>query len=204
MAHKLLIATRNKHKKSELEAILTGWDVQVLSLDDLAGVPEIVEDGATFAENAIKKARTTADLSGYVTLADDSGLEVDALGGAPSIFSARFGGPGADDETNNRKLLYLMRDIGPDQRTARFVCAIAVAIPGSEVQTFGGVCEGHIADRGQGQGGFGYDPLFIPLGFRQSFAQLSEAEKNQISHRGQALLQVLPYLRAILEVEDQA
>lgn len=202
MAHKLLIATRNKHKKNELEAILAGWEVQVLSLDDIPGVPEIVEDGATFAENAVKKARTTADLSGYITLADDSGLEVDALGGAPSIFSARFGGPEADDATNNHKLLYLLRDIVPDQRTARFVCVIAVAIPGGEMHTVRGVCEGHIADCGQGQGGFGYDPLFIPQGFNLTFAQLSEAEKNQISHRGQALLQALPYLRTILEAED--
>ncbi|MCX5780808.1 MAG: XTP/dITP diphosphatase [Firmicutes bacterium] len=204
MAIKLLIATRNKHKKNELEAILAGWEVQVLSLDDIPEIPEVVEDGATFAENAAKKARTTADLSGYVTLADDSGLEVDALGGAPSIFSARFGGPEADDATNNLKLLYLLRDIGPDQRTARFVCVIAVAIPGGEVHTVQGVCEGHIADCGQGQGGFGYDPLFIPQGFSLTFAQLSEAEKNQISHRGQALLQALPYLRTILEAEDQA
>jgi XTP/dITP diphosphohydrolase len=201
MARKLLIATRNNHKKRELEAILTGWDVQVLSLDDIAGVPEIVEDGATFAENAIKKARTAADLSGYITLADDSGLEVDALGGAPGIFSARFAGPQADDEANNRKLLYLLRNIREDERTARFVCVIAAAIPADEVHTVRGVCAGKIADHSQGQGGFGYDPLFIPAGLSRSFAELAEAEKNQLSHRGQALLQALPLLRRILAEE---
>ena len=202
MVRKLLIATRNKQKKRELQAILTGWDVQLLSLDDIAAIPEIIEDGATFAENAIKKARITADLSGCITLADDSGLEVEALGGAPGIFSARFAGLQADDEANNRKILYLLKDVGEDKRTARFVCVIAVAVPNGEVYTVRGICEGKIADRSQGQGGFGYDPLFIPQGFSRTFAELEEEDKNQISHRGQALLQVLPLLRSILDAGD--
>jgi len=202
MVRKLLIATRNKQKKRELQAILTGWDVQLLSLDDIAAIPEIIEDGATFAENAIKKARITADLSGCITLADDSGLEVEALGGAPGIFSARFAGLQADDEANNRKILYLLKDVGEDKRIARFVCVIAVAVPNGEVYTVQGICEGKIAHRSQGQGGFGYDPLFIPQGFSRTFAELEEEDKNQISHRGQALLQVLPLLRSILDAGE--
>jgi XTP/dITP diphosphohydrolase len=204
MVQNLLIATRNAQKKREIQSILSNWDVNLFTLDDVVGMPEIEEDGVNFAENAVKKAQTIARLSGYITLADDSGLEVDALGGAPGVFSARFAGPQADDEANNRKLLELMKDIPATLRTARFVCVIAVATPDGRVDTVIGICEGKVATSPEGHGGFGYDPLFIPAGSKQSFAEMGEAAKNLISHRGKALLQTQTLLDAILAVEGQA
>jgi len=201
MPRNLLIATRNSKKKRELQTILGSWDVKLLSLDDIEEMPEIEEDGATFTENATKKAKTISALSGLITLADDSGLEVDALGGAPGIFSARFAGIDADDEKNNRKLLTLMQDIKEVNRSARFVCVIAIATPEGIVQTAQGVCTGKIELARRGQGGFGYDPLFIPSGFSESLAELSDAEKNKISHRGKALQEAKPLLQQILGAE---
>lgn len=202
MPQNLLIATRNKKKKSELESILSSWDVQLLTLDNVSGMPEIDEDGFTFEDNAIKKARTIAQLSGYITLADDSGLEVDALQGAPGVYSARFAGLEANDEANNRKLMDMLIDVDADNRTARFICVIAVAHPNGTVQTVRGGCEGHIALEPKGQEGFGYDPLFIPNGYKESFAELEAEEKNLMSHRGKALQLVKPLLQTILAAED--
>ncbi len=187
MVRKLLIATRNKKKKAELQTITRSWDVQVLTLDDIPALPVIEEDGATFADNAIKKACTIAQLSGFTTLADDSGLEVDALGGAPGIYSARWAGSKASDDENNRKLLAAMKNVAEPERTARFTCVIAVASPGGQVETAEGICEGKIGLALQGNGGFGYDPLFTPDGFDKTFAELSDTEKNLLSHRGRAL-----------------
>jgi XTP/dITP diphosphohydrolase len=201
MPQNLLIATRNSKKKKELQSILGDWDVELLTLDDIEEMPEIEEDGTTFAENAIKKARVISDLSGFITLADDSGLEVDALGGAPGIFSARFAGIDANDEKNNSKLLTLMQHISEVDRTARFVCVIAIATPGGIIKTAQGVCMGKIEMDRRGQGGFGYDPIFTPSGFSESFAELSDAQKNQISHRGKALREAKPLLQQILGVE---
>ncbi len=201
MSQDLLIATRNSKKKKELQAILEDWDVKLLTLDDIAAMPEIEEDGATFADNAMKKAQTIAALSGFITLADDSGLEVDALGGAPGIFSARFAGLDADDDKNNRKLMFLMQDIAIEQRTAQFVCVIAIATPEGVVETAEGVCKGQIEMASRGLSGFGYDPLFTPAGFDQTFAELSDQQKNAISHRGKALQQARPILQRILGVE---
>ncbi|PKM77302.1 MAG: non-canonical purine NTP pyrophosphatase [Firmicutes bacterium HGW-Firmicutes-15] len=201
MPQNLLIATRNSKKKRELETILGDWDVNLLTLDNIEEMPEIEEDGATFAENAIKKAQIISALSGFITLADDSGLEVDALGGAPGIFSARFSGIDADDEKNNHKLLALMQNLSEVNRTARFVCLIAIATPEGIVQTVEGVCKGKIDITRRGQGGFGYDPLFIPSGFNKTFAELSDEEKNEISHRGKALQEAKPLLQRILGVE---
>lgn len=202
MSRELLIATRNSKKKRELQTIIGNWDVKILTLDDIADIPEVVEDGATFADNAIKKARTTAALSGFITLADDSGLEVDALGGAPGIFSARFSGLDANDEKNNRKLLALMQNVSEIKRTAQFVCVIAIATPEGSVQTVQGVCRGIIETDGRGQSGFGYDPLFTPAGFNKTFAELSDHEKNEISHRGKALQAAKPLLQQILGMEE--
>ncbi len=204
MSRNLLIATRNQKKKRELQAILSLWDVELLTLDDIEGMPEIVEDGVSFEENAKKKAQTISTLSGYITLADDSGLEVDALGGAPGIFSARFAGPDANDEKNNQKLLYLLQPIADHERTARFVCVIAIATPEGSINTVKGICEGKIGKDAKGQGGFGYDPLFYPTGFKQSFAELSEEKKNQISHRGKALHQAQTILQQMWGTEGKA
>lgn len=201
MARDLLIATRNRKKKAELQEILAGWQVNLVSLDELEGMPEVDEDGTTFAANALKKARTMAELSGMITLADDSGLMVDALGGAPGIFSARFAGPECRDADNNAKLLDLMHEVPEAERTARFVCVIAVAIPGGEAQTVQGICEGTIITRPRGQKGFGYDPLFIPAGFTSTFAELGEDIKNRISHRGRALQAAKPLLQRLLNTE---
>jgi len=198
MAQNLLLATRNNKKKKELQSILGTWDVKLLTLDEIEEIPEIEEDGTTFQENAMKKARISAQLSGCITLADDSGLVVDALGGAPGVYSARFAGPEADDEGNNRKLLDMMKDIEESERTARFICVIAVAAPNGLVKTVEGICEGKILTAKRGEGGFGYDPLFIPEGFQKTFAELGDDEKNRISHRGQALQAAKCLLQEVL------
>lgn len=197
MKTKLLIASRNQKKKKELQQILSGLNFELLSLDDLPPLPEVEEDGTTFAENAIKKAVTVARQTGLLTLADDSGLAVDALQGAPGVFSARYSGPKANDEKNNRKLLLAMQDIPAADRTARFICVIALAEPDGQVQTVQGICEGRIDKVLKGSAGFGYDPLFIPDGFEESFAQLDPSIKNTISHRGQALEFIKPVLEKI-------
>ncbi|MGI6469128.1 MAG: XTP/dITP diphosphatase [Syntrophomonadaceae bacterium] len=193
MHNTLLLATRNRHKQRELEELLSPLGIKVISLADIPDCPEIEEDGQSFEENAIKKARLTALHTGLTTLADDSGLEVEALGGQPGVYSARFAGEPGDDEANNRKLLRLMKDVPAEQRRARFVCVVAVSDPNGETRTVCGVCEGRIAFGPRGTGGFGYDPLFIPAGYTQSFAELSAEEKNRISHRARAL-QRLPEL----------
>jgi len=216
---KLLIATRNAHKVEEIRAILSG-PYQFLTLRDFPGAPEVVEDAPTFAGNATKKAvelarwLATSQLSNTLipnyVLADDSGLEVDALNGAPGVYSARFaaldsGKSGNSSDTdNNAKLLRLLKDVPAANRTARFRCVLALvpvivvaaqnASPACEAnefelqtELFDGACEGRIAFAPSGNGGFGYDPLFIPYGHQQSFAELGEALKNQLSHRAKAL-----------------
>lgn len=195
MAKRLLLATRNRHKKQELAAMLGGLDIEVLTLDEVPELPEVVEDGATFGENARKKALATARASGCVCLADDSGLEVEALNGQPGVYSARFAGPKADDRMNNEKLVALLREMDPNQRAARFVCVIAIADPQGNVQVVEGECPGSIILDARGEAGFGYDPLFIPDGYQQTFAELGSKEKNRISHRGQALKKALPLIR---------
>jgi XTP/dITP diphosphohydrolase len=197
MKNKLLIASRNQKKKKELQQILSDLNFELLSLDDLPPLPEVEEDGTTFAENAIKKAVTVCRQTGLLTLADDSGLVVDALQGAPGVFSARYSGPGADDEKNNQKLLLAMREVPDIGRTARFVCVIALALPDGRVETVEGTCEGRIDHILRGSEGFGYDPMFIPEGFKVSFAQLEPPVKNTISHRGKALGLIRPVLEKI-------
>ncbi|MEN6388918.1 MAG: XTP/dITP diphosphatase [Syntrophomonas sp.] len=195
MAKKLLLATRNRHKKQELGVMLEGLDIEVLTLDEVPELPEVVEDGASFSENAEKKALVTARASGFICLADDSGLEVKALNGQPGVYSARFAGPQADDRMNNEKLVELLKEIDPAQRAARFVCVIAIADPRGKVQVVEGECPGSITLNARGSAGFGYDPLFIPDGYQQTFAEIGSEEKNQISHRGQALRKALPLIR---------
>ena len=184
---KLVVATRNERKRRELAAILAGLPVEVVRLDAYPGAPDVEETGATFADNARLKALSAAGHTGEWAVADDSGLEVDALGGRPGVYSARFSGPGATDAANNALLLSLLKDVPPDQRTARFRCAIALASPEGETWVDEGTCEGVIAGAPRGEGGFGYDPLFIVPELGMTFAELPAEVKNRISHRARAL-----------------
>jgi len=215
----MLIATRNRHKVGEIRAIL-GGSFQFLTLNDFPDAPEVVEDADTFAGNATKKAVRLAKwiCSKHSTfniqhstpnfvLADDSGLEVDALDGAPGVHSARFAAldsaksGNTPDADNNAKLLRLLKDIPPEKRTARFRCVIAliqVHSPQSTVhspQLFDGACEGHMGFAPRGKNGFGYDPLFVPVGFEQTFAELGEDVKNKLSHRAKALEKLKEFLQ---------
>lgn len=190
----LLLATRNEGKKMELQEMLNDISISVINLHDIPSLPEVVEDGNTFQENAEKKARETAKATGYWCLADDSGLVVDALNGQPGIYSARFAGAEASDEDNNQKLLDLMKDIDEPERTARFMCCMALSTPEGETLVVEDYCEGIILRQPVGEQGFGYDPLFMPRGYNQSMAQLSRQEKNLISHRGKALNRMKPIL----------
>ncbi|HHV16803.1 MAG TPA: XTP/dITP diphosphatase [Gelria sp.] len=195
MTLKLLLASRNQHKIEELQQMLADLNIKVISLNDVSGAPVIEEDGQTFSENASKKARLTAMYTGFTCLADDSGLVVDALGGQPGIYSARFAGEEADDQKNNRKLLQMLQGLDAEKRQARFICVIAISDPRGNVCTVEGKCEGRIDYKERGTGGFGYDPLFIPDGYTRTFGEFSSEEKNRISHRGQALLKA----RTLLE-----
>lgn len=183
---KILIATHNKHKLNEMARILEPMGYEVVTDTDLGfALTEAEENGSTFLENARIKAESGCRESGLACIADDSGLCVDALNGEPGVFSARYSGEHGDDKGNNEKLLFNLKDVPDEKRTARFVCAICVSFPdGSEI-TAEGVCEGKIGYEYRGNNGFGYDPLFM-VGDR-SFAELSAEEKDAVSHRGNAL-----------------
>ncbi|NLU48878.1 MAG: XTP/dITP diphosphatase [Syntrophomonadaceae bacterium] len=199
MRRKLVVATRNQKKLRELQDLLDNTGLEMLTLNDLPSVPEVEEDGQTFAENAIKKARTVAEATGLLTLADDSGLEVDALGGLPGVHSARFAGEPADDGKNNAKLLAMLQGVPDEQRTARFRCVIAIAVPGGETYLAEGACQGRITHKARGEGGFGYDPLFVVDEYGLTFAELPPEVKNRISHRGQALSQARELIASLWE-----
>ncbi len=181
----LVLATRNKGKTKEMMKILADYPITIKNLDDFGPIPEVVEDGATFEENAYKKASFTARVLGFPALADDSGLVVEALGGAPGVLSARYGGPGLDDAQRSQRLLDEMR--GKTNRKAAFECVMSLAVPLGAALTYEGRCEGTIADSPVGEKGFGYDPVFYYEPFEKTFAQLTADEKNQVSHRGNAL-----------------
>lgn len=182
----LLISTRNEHKITEMRQIL-GQNYILHSLDEIPGFLDVEETGATFEENAILKAVAASfPYEGFV-IADDSGLEVDALQGAPGVYSARFAGMAATSEENNALLLAKLQGVRGQNRSARFRCVIAVAKNGCCLMTFHGTIEGYILPKAKGAGGFGYDPLFVPKGYCKTFAQLGSEMKNQLSHRGQAL-----------------
>ena len=193
--HHLFLATRNAHKTREFAELL-GAD---FALEDLGAHPEIdevVEDGATFAENARRKARAVSRQRPGLVLADDSGLEVDSLGGAPGVFSARYAGGDATDAANRRKLLEEMARLAADApRTARFRCVLALAREGEAIATFEGAVEGEVVRAERGAAGFGYDPLFRPNGFGKTFAEFSASEKNAISHRAAAVMKLQNFLR---------
>ena len=182
---KLVVATRNKHKMEELHALLAGWPVELLSALDFPEIPEVEEDGATFEANAIKKAVTFARATGCWALADDSGLEVAALNNAPGVYSARYAGEPANYPANNAKLLRELS--GKPDRRACFRCVIALSDPQGRAATVEGRCAGHIIAALRGTAGFGYDPLFVPDGQTQTFAEMPADVKNAISHRGRAL-----------------
>lgn len=201
---KILVATTNPGKIVELQAML-GTDLRWLSLADFSEIPEIVEDGATFAENARKKALGYAQATGVWTIADDSGLVVDALGGAPGVKSARFSGDKEEeadktliDHRNIIKVLELLEGVPQEQRTARFVCRLCLASPGKILLETKGTLEGLIADREVGSQGFGYDPIFFVPHLKKTVAQLTREEKNAISHRGRAIRELKPPLDELL------
>lgn len=185
---RIVAATKNKHKIDEIQAITKEFGMDVVPRD-AAGVPdiEVEEDGSTFEENSEKKAREIQELCGEITIADDSGLMVDALDGAPGVISARFAGDDASDARNNEKLLSLLETVDADHRTARFVSVITMIYPDGRKIVARGECEGHIIYKERGSYGFGYDPLFVPNGYDRTFAELTAEEKNQISHRAAAL-----------------
>lgn len=193
----LVVATRNKGKILEINALLAGLVEQVSSAADFENFPETIEDGTTFEENALKKAREASLFTGFPVLADDSGLVVDALNGRPGVFSARYAGEGADDAANNARLLEECRDIPADCRQGAFVCVLAFVTPAGVEKLFTGRISGRILSAARGEGGFGYDPLFLVDGFDRSMAELDLAEKNGVSHRAQAFIKFREYLETI-------
>ena len=193
----LLVATNNAGKVRELSQLLSGFPLRLRLLGEFATVTEAEETGATFAENATLKALHYSAHSQLLTLSDDSGLVVDALGGAPGVHSARYAGPGATYAERIEKLLGELDATGDVERRARFVCVIAVADPSTgALNTFEGTCEGRIAHAPRGTGGFGYDPLFIPDGYDRTFGELPEEVKHTLSHRARALALAVRHLRA--------
>jgi len=184
----LVLATRNQGKISEFRELLSGFDVDIRSLNDFGPIPTVEEDGDTFEENAYKKAHFTAKVLGFPALADDSGLVVPALGGEPGVRSARYGGDDANDFQNNLKLLKAMQ--GMVNRLALFQCVIAIAVPRGPALIYEGKCEGEISQKMEGNQGFGYDPLFYYPPLKKTFAQMSIEEKNQVSHRGRAMAEL--------------
>lgn len=191
----MLAATTNKNKVREFQEILKDLKdkINIITTDEIPNFPEIVEDGTTFAENAMKKAKEASAFADMVAMADDSGLVVEALDGAPGIHSARYAGEGASDADRIAKLLKAMD--GVTDRSAKFVCAAAIAYRGEEVKTFIGEIKGKITLAPSGSNGFGYDPVFIPEGFEKTFAELTDEEKNAVSHRGRAMRAVADFLR---------
>ncbi len=184
----LVIASRNKGKTAEIRELLAGFLITIRNLDDFGPIPEVEEDGQTFDENAYLKASFTARVLGHPALADDSGLVVDALNGAPGVFSARYAGLNATNEDRSRKLLQEMDGI--TDRKAAFECVISIAVPTGPALTYEGRCEGVIAESPRGTNGFGYDPIFYYPPLKKTFAELTREEKSRVSHRGKALAEI--------------
>ena len=183
----VLVATRNQGKVREIRKALHGLGLRIRSLSDFKNVPGVEENGKSFTENALKKARFYSKVYGELTISDDSGLEVNVLKGSPGIYSARFSGNGASDRENNRKLLHLMEGVPASKRGARFRCSIAIVSPKGGETVVEGKCSGRIGLKEVGKKGFGYDPLFVFPRLGKTMAQLTLEEKNKVSHRGQAL-----------------
>jgi XTP/dITP diphosphohydrolase len=196
---RVVVATGNAHKLGEIRAILRGLDVQLVSMREF-DLPEPVEDGETFEANALIKARACAAATGLPAIADDSGLEVDALGGAPGVRSARYAGEPADDGANNARLVAELAGVPGEERTARFVCAAALVEPGGREHVVRGTMEGHVVDERRGEHGFGYDPHFVAdaAGDGRTNGELTPAEKDAISHRGAAFRRLRPVVEGLL------
>lgn len=188
----IVLATRNQKKTEEMRRILIDTDIVLKNLEEFPLCPEVEEDGLTFQVNAEKKAREVAHYTGLIALADDSGLVVDALDGAPGVFSARYAGPNASDAENLEKLLLSLHNCSKTadslhNRTAHFVCVLCLAHPDGRLRSFSGRVDGHIVDAPRGHNGFGYDPVFVPETFEQTFAEMTDQQKDSMSHRGAAL-----------------
>ena len=194
----IVLATRNKKKIEEIKRIIAGLPITILSLDDYPNCPETVEDKDTFEGNAIKKAVEVCQCTGKPALADDSGLEVDALNGAPGVYSARYanGVGGGSDAANYEKLLVELKQVPREKRGAQFVCCMALAFPGGKVLTFFGFVKGRIGLEPKGKTGFGYDPVFIPEGYDITFAEMAGNEKDTLSHRGKALEKTVQFIKS--------
>ena len=194
----MIVATKNKGKIPEIREALKGLGLRIYALSDFPDVPEMIEDGKSFTENALKKARFYSKVFGKLTLADDSGLEVDSLKGLPGVYSARYSGERASSQENNRKLLKEMEEIPFSRRGARFKCIMALVSPDGEETMTEGSCKGRIGMREKGRRGFGYDPLFILPIYGKTMAELSLKEKNKISHRGNALRKLRKIIRIFM------
>ena len=193
----IVVATGNLHKVEEYKALLADQNVELKSLKDYPNCPEVVEDGKTFAENASKKAVEVCRYCDVPAFADDSGLEVEALGGEPGIYSSRYA------DTDAARIEKVLKNLeGKDNRRARFVCVIAIAINGEVIETFEGEVKGTIIDAPRGTNGFGYDPIFMPDGYDKTFAEMTDEEKNQISHRANAVKKALEFIEDEMSVLD--
>ena len=204
----LVLATRNKGKAAEIKALLKDFPVDIKDMDDFGPIPVVEEDGKDFDENAYKKASFTSRVLGLPALADDSGLVVGALGGAPGVYSARYAGENATDEQKCSRLLHEMK--GKTDREAAFECVISIAVPTGAALTYEAQCEGEIAESPAGENGFGYDPIFFFPPLKKTFAQLTREEKNRVSHRGKALRElrdefdkVLTWIRQQMPVQEK-
>lgn len=198
MVKEIVLATRNRHKGEELAALLGDLGIRIRTLADFPTVPEVEEDGATCEANAIKKAREIARATGLTAVADDTGLEVDALGGCPGVFAARYAGEHATYEDNCRKLLQELAGVPEPKRTARFLTVAAIALPGGDVHVAQGILEGLITEEPIGDRGFGYDPVFKVPELGKTLAELTAEEKNRVSHRAKAFVQAKEILRGVM------
>ncbi len=196
----IVLATTNRGKTREITQLLKDFPIEIKNLDDFGPIPEVIEDGDTFDDNAYKKASFTARVLGYPAMADDSGLCVESLDGAPGIFSARYAGENATDGDNVKKMLNDLK--GKKNRNASFKCVISIAVPSGAALTYEGECKGVIAEEPAGKNGFGYDPLFFYPEFNKTFAQLNINEKASVSHRGKALKEVAEEMDKIIEWID--
>ena len=196
----VVLATRNQHKVQEIRALLADLPITFLSLADFPDLPDVVEDGATCEENAVKKARETAAGTGHWALADDTGLEVDALGGRPGVYAARYAGEHATYTDNCEKLLEELKDIPVEQRGARFLTVMALSDPEGQAEVVKGQLQGQITEQFYGSQGFGYDPVFYVSKAHKTLAEMTLAEKNELSHRGQALRLAKDLLKRRLEI----
>ena len=193
---RIVFATKNEGKVREITEMIDRTDIELVSLNHFAALPEIVEDGATYLENALKKARIVSEFTGETVLADDSGLQVNVLKGEPGVYSARYAGEGATDEENNAKLLARLKNIPEDKRTASFFCALVLYDRDGRYASFEAEWRGRIIDEGRGTNGFGYDPIFLDPKFNKTAAELTPDIKNKVSHRGQAFAKLKACLDA--------